>query len=162
VGSTTQTVTDLLPSTVLDGSQHVLDRVTNTWSHLSAGSAWLDYSASADLKPASASSGYVGVAARYQDANNYVSCGIQSGGVLQLWDVVGGKATLLASKPLSVASGVFHKVRLDAQSNQLSCAMDGTMLLHGTDLSVKGGRIGLIALGDVTSEFANVLATGLP
>jgi len=159
VGST---INSLMPQTVLDGSQRVLARATGAWSHLSAGSTWVDYAASADVKPTSSGLGFVGVAGRYQNANNYVTCGVKDDQTLELVQVIGGKGRLLDSQPATIASGVFHTVRMNLQGGQLTCALDGVTLLHGTDTSVTSGHIGLIALGDVTSEFDNVVATALP
>jgi hypothetical protein len=155
------TVTSLLPREVLDGTTPVLSRVGNTWTRLTAGSAWLDYSVSADMKTLPSGSGFVGVSGRYRDANNYLACGIRADQGLQLWDVVNGQATLLSSKPMDIASGVFHTVQMQMQGAQVSCSLDGVTLAHGTDTSVSAGKIGLIALGNLASEFDSVKATTL-
>jgi hypothetical protein len=159
--SATSTVSNLLPSVVMDGT-HVLSRATNSWSILSAGSAASDFSASADLKPMSSDLGFVGVGGRLLDANNYLTCGIRDGKSLQLWQVVGGQAKLLDARSLAVPMGVFHTVTMAMKGSQLSCAMDGTNVLSATGTSLTRGKIGLVALGDLASEISNVRAATLP
>ncbi|HEY4025870.1 MAG TPA: hypothetical protein VGO86_05510 [Candidatus Dormibacteraeota bacterium] len=160
-GSATSTVTNLLPSVVMDGT-HVLSRSTNSWSILSAGSPAMDFSVSADMKPMSSDLGFVGVAGRFLDASNYLTCGIRNGQSLQLWQVVGGQAKLLSAKPLSIASGVFHTVNMAMKGSQVSCAMDGGTLLSSTGATLTNGKLGLIAVGDLASEIGNVKAATLP
>ena len=153
---------DLTPSTVLDGS-HVLVRGSGSWSHLSMSSAgaWVDYSAGADVKPLSAGRGFVGVAGRFRDAANHLTCGIRDGSSLQLWQVVDGQQQLLASALLPVTQNAFHTIRMDMTGGQVTCSLDGAMLLRGTTSSMVAGRLGLIALGDVPAEFDNVRAIAL-
>jgi hypothetical protein len=160
-GGATSAVSNLLPSVVQDGT-HVLSRATNSWSILSAGTSATDFSVSADVKPMSSEVGFVGVAGRLLDANNYLTCGIRNDKSLQLWQVVGGQATLLDTQSLAVASGVFHTISMVMNGSQVSCAMDGANLLNTSGASLTNGKLGLIALGDLTSEIDNVRAATLP
>jgi hypothetical protein len=160
----TSSVTSL-PSMLLDGTQHVLGRTSGSWSHLSAdasgSSSWTDYSVSADVKPMSQSTGMVSVAGRFQDSNNFLSCGIRDGSTLQLWQVVNGQAQLLASQPLSNVTNAFHTLRMVMKGGQIGCSMDGTVSLHGVTSSLTSGGLGLVALGNLGAEFDNVRAATL-
>jgi hypothetical protein len=158
VGS--HSVATLLPSVVTDGTQ-VLSRVTGAWSHIAAGPVLTDFSASADVKPMSGDLGFAGVAGRFQDASNFLSCGVRNGSSLQLWQVIGGQQRLLAAAPVSLASGVFQTVSMNMVGRQLSCALNGVTLLRGATSSITSGRIGLIALGDLATAFDNVRAIAL-
>jgi hypothetical protein len=158
------TVSDLLPSLVADGGTTVLARKSGTWSHLSTGSSWGDLSVSADMKPA-AGTGFVGVTGRVLDASNFLSCGLRDGSVLELVQVVGGRQQVLDSRQLtSTVSNAFHTVEMTMQGSSVSCSLDGaSALLHGSSSSsLTTGRLGLVALGTLTSEFDNVRAIALP
>jgi hypothetical protein len=162
LGSTAGQVTDLIPSIVNLNGTHVLSRVANSWSHLSAGSVWADYSVSADMKTVSVSTGFMGVAGRFESASTFLACGIQNGTTLELLQVVNGQAQVLASSPLSAPANVFNTVQMTMQGASLSCSMNGTMVLHATGTSITSGKIGLVALGGVSSAFDNVKAIALP
>jgi hypothetical protein len=150
-----------VPSIVNDGV-HVLSRPAGSWSHLSAGPMTVDSSATAGVKMMGQGSGFVGVAGRFQDANNTVMCGLSGGTTLQLLQIVNGHQQLLASSPVTAAMNVFHTIRMDMQGGQMSCSLDGGSVLHATGSWTSPGRLGLVALGDVTSEFNSVMATALP
>jgi len=163
-GGSTSSVTSLLPTSLLDGT-HVLGRTNGSWSHLvvdsSGGTSWANYTASVDVKPLSGS-GFVGVGGRFQDASNFVSCGIENGSALELLQVVDGKQKLLASQPLAAVPNVFHTIQMTMQGGKLSCSMDGQVVLNGTTSTLTSGPLGLIALGSLSSEFDNVRAIALP
>jgi hypothetical protein len=163
-GGGTSSVTSL-PAVLLDGTQHVLGRTSDSWSHISAdaagSSSWADYSVSADVKPMSSSTGMVSVAGRFKDSNNFLSCGIRDGSSLQLWQVVNGQSQLLASQPLSTVSSTFHTLRMVMKGGQIGCSMDGTVSLHGVTSSLTSGGLGLVALGNLAAEFDNVRAATL-
>jgi hypothetical protein len=148
----------LLPSAVLDGT-HVLTRATGSWSHLTAGPATTDSSVSGDLKVAQPGTGFAGIAGRVVDTNNFVTCGLRNGSTLQLLQVVGGRQQVLDSRSLTLAGGAFHTIRMDLTGGVATCALDGVPLLRGTGALTGSGRVGLIALGDVVSEFDNVTMT---
>jgi hypothetical protein len=150
-----------VPSIVNDGV-HVLSRPAGSWSHLAAGPMTVDSSATAGLKMLGQPSGFVGVAGRFQDANNTIMCGMSGGTTLQLWQIVAGHQQLLASTPVAAAMNVFHTIRMDLQGSQMACSLDGGSVLHATGSWTSPGRLGLVALGDVTSEFNSVMATALP
>lgn len=159
-GGGAPSLSSLLPSLSMDGGSRVLVRQSGAWSHLSAGSSWGDFSASAGVKPL-AGTGFAGVSGRVLDAGNFLTCGIRGGSALQLLQVVDGQQQLLGSRPLAVAPNVFHVVQMTMQGGQVSCAMDGVDLLRGTS-SLSSGRLGLVALGDLASEFDDVRAIALP
>jgi hypothetical protein len=157
-----QSSSSILPSTVQDGTSHVLTRAAGSWSRLSAGPSAVDYSASADVEMVGSGSGFAGVAGRFVNASNFLACGLGTGGALQLWQVAAGRQQLLASTPAAITSGVFHTVRMNLQGGQASCSVDGGSSVQASGVMTGGGRIGLVALGDMASQFDNVLATALP
>lgn len=161
LGGLTSSGASPVPSVVNDGT-HVLSRTAGSWSHLAAGPVTADSTASADVKMLSGSSGFVGIAGRLVDASNMVGCGLRNGTVLQLWQLVDGRQQLLASSPVTAAMNVFHTIRMQLEGGQLTCSLDGADLLHATGSWTSPGHIGLVALGDVTSEFDNVVSTALP
>ena len=160
LGGLTSSTTSLVPSVVNDGT-HVLSRQSGSWSHLAAGPMTVDSTASASVKMLGRSSGFVGVAGRFQDVNNSIMCGLSGPNTLQLWQVVNGQQQLLASQPVSAALNVFHTIKMVMQGSQMSCSLDGGSMLQATGTLTSPGRIGLVALGDATSEFTNVLSTAL-
>lgn len=161
LGGLTQSGGGPVPSIVDDGA-HVLSRPAGSWSHIAAGPMTVDSAATADVRMLGQSSGFAGVTGRFQDVNDSLMCGLNGGNVLQLWQTVGGHQQLLASTPVAAAMNVFHTVTMAMQGGQVSCSLDGGSTLHATGSWTSPGRVGLVALGNVTSEFDRVAATALP
>jgi endoglucanase len=148
-------------SVALDGS-HVLSYRSHAGRVLAAGSVWTDYAVSADVRPALIAVGDIGVAGRYVDANAYYACTVHDGAGLELWRMWNGSRQKLDGQLAAVSGAAgFHSVRLEMRGSQLTCSLDGVTLLHATDGSVPAGRLGLVSLGALPSEFDNVTATAL-
>jgi hypothetical protein len=145
----------------VDGS-HVLSYQSRAGRVLAAGSGWTDYAVSADVRPALVALGDVGVAGRYVDANGHYACTVHDGAGLELWRVWSGQRLKLDGQAAAVSGATgFHSVRLEMRGGQLSCSLDGVTVLHASDGSIQSGRLGLVSLGALPSEFDNVTATAL-
>lgn len=162
LGSLPLTVPANLPLVVPSSGTNVLDRVSQSWSYLSAGSAWSNYLVSAAMQETSSAPGYVGIAGRYLDPGNYYSCGVANGSTLQMWKVVAGQRKLLGSTPIApLAVGAVHTLKLAMKGSLMACAVDTSAPLTMTDTALSSGKLALVALGDVTSQFDTVGATSI-
>jgi pectate lyase len=141
---------------VADG-RHVLRHARGAYGHLVAGSAaWTDYSVGATLRPDRLTTGFAGVAARYQDRGDYYACGIYYASAARLWVVRGGRVTLLDARRATIDTSQFHEVRLVVSGTRLSCEIDGTYVLSAVDPSFRTGRIALLAADGEAAEFSAV------
>lgn len=145
---------------VADGSHVVRHGVgPRSYGHLVTGSpAWTDYAVSARLRPGSLSTGFAGVAARYQGRGDYYACGVYYGTAVRLWRVRAGTMALLDARTADVAADRFHDVRLVVRGSRLSCVFDQTVVLTAVDASFVAGRIALVAGADEAAEFDDVVA----
>jgi hypothetical protein len=151
------TVVDgLWDGVVNDGGHVIRHSMGKSYGHVVAGTpAWTDYAVTADLRPTLLSTGFAGVAARYQDGRNYYACGVYYASSIRLWRVRGGSVTLLDARVANVDTKRFHTVRMVAHGTQLGCTFDGTML-SAVDTSFASGRIALLASDDEAAEFGDV------
>jgi pectate lyase len=146
---------------VVDGSHAVRHATGNSYGHLVAGSAgWTDYAVSARLRLTPLSTGFAGVAARYQDRGDYYACGVYYASAVRLWRVRAGVMTLLDARRMNVVTNGFHDVRLVVKGGSLSCEFDETVALTATDGSFANGRIAFVAGGDEAAELDDVVVTG--
>jgi hypothetical protein len=146
---------------VVDGSHAVRHATGPSYGHLAAGSAaWTDYAVSARLRLTPLSTGFAGVAARYQDRDDYYACGVYYASAVRLWRVRAGVMTLLDARRMDVATNGFHDVRLVVKGGSLSCELDETVALTATDPSFANGRIAFIASNDEAAELDDVVVTG--
>ena len=130
-------------------------------SHLVAGSPqWADYAVSADVRTDLLDLGFAGVAGRYHDPRNDYECGVTVGGQLVLWVVHDGDREVLDASGVSLDLSGDHNVRLDMRGSKLTCALDGTVLLHATDSTFSAGSIALVASAGEVAEFDNVRVGG--
>jgi hypothetical protein len=140
-----------------DGGHVIRHSMGRSYGHVVAGTpAWTNYTVTADLRPTLLSTGFAGVAARYQDGHNYYACGVYYASAVRLWRVRGGAVTLLDARIANVDTKRFHTVRLVARGTQLGCTLDGTTLLSAVDASFASGRIALLASDDEAAEFGDV------
>jgi pectate lyase len=141
---------------VADG-RHVLRHAPAAYGHVVAGSAaWTDYSVGAALRPDRLTTGFAGVAARYQGRGDYYACGIYYASAVRLWLVRGGAVTLLDARRAPMDAARFHDVRLVVNGTQLSCVVDGTYVLSAVDRTFRSGRIALVAADGERAEFGDV------
>jgi pectate lyase len=146
---------------VEDGSHVVRHATGQSYGHLVAGDAdWTDYAVSARLRLTPLSTGFAGVAARYQDHNDYYACGVYYASAVRLWRVRAGVVTLLDARRMDVATTGFHDVRLVVKGGSLSCEFDETVALTATDGSFANGRIAFVAGPDEAAELDDVVVTG--
>jgi hypothetical protein len=148
---------------VQDGAQRVLAHVDQTWSFLSAGStSWTDLSVSSAVKT-DGGSGEAGVAARVLDSNNFYSCQVENGTGLRLVRMVQGKLQVLSHTTRSMLGiDAFNTITMVVKGNQLSCMVNGAPVLHTVDGALTHGRVGLVGLGALPSEFGAVKVQSLP
>jgi len=145
---------------VVEDGSHVVRHGAGprSYGHLVTGSpAWTDYAISARLRPSPLSTGFAGVAARYQDRGDYYACGVYYGTAVRLWRVRAGTMSLLDARTVEVATNRFHDVRLVVRGSRLSCVFDQTVVLTAVDASFPGGRIALVAGADEVAEFDDVI-----
>jgi hypothetical protein len=145
---------------VEDGSRVMRHAVGPSYGHLAAGSAgWTDYAVSARLRLTPMSTGFAGVAARYQDRGDYYACGVYYASAVRLWRVRAGTTTLLDARRMDVATDRFHDVRLVVKGGRISCVFDQTVVLTAADTSFPRGRIAFVAGSDEAAELDDVVAT---
>jgi hypothetical protein len=147
-------------SGVVRDATDVVRHAAGPYGHLVTGSVgWTDYSVSADVMPTPLRTGFAAVAGRYQGPGDYYQCDIHHASSLQLWRLRRGAETLLGSRSVAIDPTRFSNVRLGMNGSQLSCALNGTLLLTATDDSFTHGQIALVAGDSVAAEFANVAVT---
>jgi pectate lyase len=145
---------------VVDSGHVVRHGVGQSYGHLVAGSdAWTDYGVNARLRPSPLSTGFAGVAARYQDRGDYYACGVYYATAVRLWRVLDGVTTLLDARRMDVATDRFHDVRLVVAYDRVSCVFDQTVVLTATDGSFASGRIAFVASSDEAAEFRDVVVS---
>jgi hypothetical protein len=145
---------------VEDGSRVVRHAVGPSYGHLVAGSpGWTDYAVSARLRLTPLSTGFAGVAARYEDRGDYYACGVYYASAVRLWRVRAGNATLLDARRMDVATDRFHDVRLVVKGSRVSCVFDQTVVLTAADTSFAKGRIAFVAGSDEAAELDDVVVT---
>jgi hypothetical protein len=143
---------------VQDGSRVVRHAAGQSYGHLVAGSpGWRDYSVSVRLRPTPLSTGFAGVAARYQGPGDYYACGVYFGTAVRLWRVKAGAMALLDARRMDMDTDRFHEVRLVVKGGQVSCVFDQDVVLRAVDESFSSGRIALVAASDEAAEFDDVI-----
>ena len=146
---------------VEDGGHAVRHGFGQSYGHLVAGSAgWTDYAVSARLRLTPLSTGFAGVAARYQDRDDYYACGVYYASAVRLWRVRNGTVTLLDARRMDVATDRSHDVRLVVKGWSISCEFDQTVVLTAVDSSFTRGRIAFVAGSDEAAELDDVVVTG--
>ncbi|HXM55757.1 MAG TPA: hypothetical protein VOB72_10240 [Candidatus Dormibacteraeota bacterium] len=147
---------------VVSRSGHVLRHSSGQdLGHLSAGSPqWADYAVSADVRTDLLDLGFAGVAGRYQDPGDDYECTVGVGGQLELSVVKGGQRTTLDASGVSLDLSGSHNVRLEMRGGTITCALDGTVLLHASDRTFTSGRIALVASAGEAADFDNVRVSG--
>jgi pectate lyase len=109
-------------------------------------SSWTDYAVQARVKPlafASGSGRQVAVLARAQNMTNYYFLALTNGGQVQLGRRVAGATTILGTASVSVSTGTWYTLRLDAFGSALRGYVDGTQLVSASDATFAVGKIGL-------------------
>ena len=110
--------------------------------------------------PGDCSSACEGVVARYQDAEDYLTLQFVGTKTVEIAAVSGGRQTVLASVPYSVASGAWYTMSLTAVGSSLIGSVNGLPRLAATaPTGFASGGLGLQATAK--ASFANVTATAI-
>lgn len=124
----------------------------------SAGStAWADYTVSVRLAVTTAN-GNAGLLARYADSANFLMLRLNlATSALELYTRVAGTLSLVASQPISVATGQIVSLRLDLRGGVVDGWADGEKLISWTNPSpavLATGKVGVrtAASGAVVDE----------
>jgi hypothetical protein len=122
-----------------------------------------DQSIQADITPRAFNGAdrWVGLVARYSNANNYYYVTARSSGVLQLKKMVGGAYTTLGSATLPIAIGTTSRLRLEAVGDHVRVFVGNTPVLRVRDTSLSGGVPGVM-MYRASADFDNVLFNANP
>ncbi len=137
------------------------DTPRNSEGRASAGSAaWANYAVSATIKM-DANARVAGLAARFQDAGNYLFCkmSFDYGGTNsnKLWLGVNENSSPTLSTPaknVSWSAGQLYVMTLTVVGNNATCAVDGVATLSGSSSRFPSGKIATV--GDGVVGFTNV------
>lgn len=110
--------------------------------------AYGDQIVEADLRPTqfSGTDRWIGLNARYVDANNYVYVTLRSSNTLQIKKLVNGTIQTLASMPFTVATNTTYRVRLETVGSRIRAYVNGELKLEASDTP---GTLGLKRAGIV-------------
>lgn len=134
--------------------------VTADTSAILEDSDWTDYqSVEADLKANAfnRADAWVGLAARYADANNYYYVTFGNDDVIRLNRKRNGVVTTLAQTNHAVDPLVWYHVRLTADQTGVHVSLGSSSLLTSTDTTLRHGRAGLMTSA-ARADFDNFLA----
>ena len=122
-----------------------------------------DQSIQADITPRAFNGAdrWVGLVARYSNANNYYYVTARSSGALQLKKMVGGAYTTLASATLPIGIGTSSRLRLEAVGDHVRVFVDNWPAIRVRDASLSGGVPGLM-MYKASADFDNVLFNANP
>ncbi len=87
---------------------------------------------------------WVGIAARYQDVNNYYYLSLRSSNSISLRKRVNGQIAVLGTATLPVTVGTWYTLRLEAVGTQVRAYVNGTLLMEAADASHANGVGGLL------------------
>ena len=88
-------------------------------------------------------SAWVGLLARYVDANNFYYVAICRTGQIQIRKLVNGVVTVLASANFTAAIGQYYEGQFLVINDQLQLYVDGALVANAHDRSIASGRYGL-------------------
>ncbi|GFE87004.1 FG-GAP repeat protein [Steroidobacter agaridevorans] len=94
-----------------------------------------DQIVAADLRPTQfdGADRWIGLAARYVDANNYVYVTLRSSNTLQIKKLVNGAIQTLASVPFTIATNTTYRVRLETVGSRVRVYVNGELRLEAAD-----------------------------
>ena len=88
-------------------------------------------------------SAWVGLIARYVDANNFYYVSIRRTGQIQIRRIVNGVVSVLASANFTAAIRQYYEVRFLVINDQLQLYVDGALVASAHDGAIASGRYGL-------------------
>lgn len=119
--------------------------LTNNWPGMGT---FGDQIVEADLRPTqfNGADRWIGLAARYVDANNYVYVTLRSSNTLQIKKLANGAIQTLASTTFPLATNTTYRVRLEAVGSRVRVYVNGEQKLEASDLSIAPGakRVGVM------------------
>jgi hypothetical protein len=117
-----------------------------------------DQSIQADITPRAfdGADRWVGLVARYSNANNYYYVTARSSGVLQLKKMVGGAFTTLAAATLPIGIGTTSRLRLEAIGDHVRVLVDNKPVMRVRDSSLSSGVPGLM-MYKASADFDNIV-----
>jgi pectate lyase len=135
-------------STVADGSTTF--QQANTGSELArqfAGdTGWSDYQVQARVKPLAfnGSNRLVALGARSTSASRMYRLALTNAGRAELQAVDGSSITVIGSAALTVSTGSWYTLRIEASGGTLKGFVNGTQIAAGTNTTYGAGRIALV------------------
>lgn len=116
-----------------------------------SGVDWKNQAIEADITPMafSGSNRWVGLVARYTDANNYYYVALRQSNVIELKRKQNGVFATLASEPLTVALNRTYRVRLQATGASIKVYVDGRFVTRFDDIAWDAGEGPVLPHGGV-------------
>ena len=92
---------------------------------------------------------------RFQDEDNYYVCRVNPlESNFRVYFVKDGQRKQLASAKVEVATGTWHRIRVEHVGERIRCALDGAWLLEASDASLPGaGGVGFWTKADAVTAF---------
>lgn len=151
-------------SIVTDGSKTYEQGSTaaaDAWSLHS--SSWTDQVVEVSVKPLAfnGTNRPVSVYARFTDSNNHYYVALRSNNTIELKKKVGGTVTTLQSTGLTVSTGAWYDVRLEAVGTTLKAYVNGNLLLTATDSDLASGTVAVGSYA-ASARFDDLLVTDRP
>jgi chromate transport protein ChrA len=92
---------------------------------------------------------------RVQDEDDYYVCRVNPlESNFRVYYVANGERKQLASAKVEVATGTWHRIRVEHEGQRIRCALDGAWLLEATDAHLpEAGGVGLWTKADAATSF---------
>jgi hypothetical protein len=105
--------------------------------------SWTDYAVQARVKPLAfgATTRYVGVAARSGSSSSFDRLVLTDANRVELQAVRSGSVTVIGSAALTVSTGTWYTLRIEAQGSTLRGYVNGTLVASGAGSQASQGRI---------------------
>ncbi|TDC44105.1 family 16 glycoside hydrolase [Micromonospora sp. KC213] len=134
-------------SVVSDGSQVLQqsDTASSRARLLNGNSGWSDYAVQARVKPLSfnGSNRVVALAARASGSTTMYRLALINANRVELQAMNGSSITVIGSASLSVSTGTWYTLRIEASGSTLRGFVNGTEVASGTNAMTSSGRIAL-------------------
>ncbi|GAA1867580.1 pectate lyase family protein [Asanoa iriomotensis] len=110
--------------------------------------SWTAYSVQARVKPLSfnGSNRLVALAARSSSATKMYRLALTNANRAELQAVDGSSVTVIGSASLTVSTGTWYTLRIDANGSTVSGFVNGTRIASGSNSAHSAGRIGLVTV----------------
>ncbi|GIF66778.1 hypothetical protein Ais01nite_48130 [Asanoa ishikariensis] len=137
-------------SVVSDGSPTFTQSKTDSeLARQFAGStSWTAYSVQARVKPLafSGSNRFVALASRSSSATKMYRLALTNANRAELQAVDGSSVTVIGSASLTVSTGTWYTLRIDANGSTISGFVNGTRIASGSNSAHSAGRVGLVTV----------------